>query len=178
MRPGPSTAKPFSAFAPLDAPFPMATHAAPRAKRPVGSKPKRKSDRIRAARERWEAETLRPFKASAPERAEEFMTTSSVPVKGLYTSEALAGFGELEDLGFPGEFPYTRGVYPTMYRGRLWTMRLFSGFGTAGETNQRLKYLLAHGQTGLSIAFDLPTLYGYDTDHEWAAGEFGKCGVG
>jgi methylmalonyl-CoA mutase N-terminal domain/subunit len=156
----------------------MAARASHRAKRPVNGSPKRKGDRVRASRERWEAETLRPFLANSPERAEEFMTTSSVPVGGLYTSADLAKFDELEDLGFPGEFPYTRGVYPTMYRGRLWTMRLFAGFGTASETNQRLKYLLAHGQTGLSIAFDLPTLYGYDTDHEWSLGEFGKCGVG
>jgi methylmalonyl-CoA mutase N-terminal domain/subunit len=133
---------------------------------------------LRAERERWEAETLRPFTAKSPERADEFMTTSSVPVKRLYTADDLGPFDEVEDLGFPGEFPFTRGVYPTMYRGRLWTMRQFSGFGTAAETNARLKYLLAHGQTGLSIAFDLPTLYGYDTDDAWAAGEFGKCGVG
>ena len=140
--------------------------------------PPRVATKKRPARERWEAETLRPFVAKTPERADEFMTTSSVPVKRIYTREDLKGFDEIEDLGFPGEFPFTRGVYPTMYRGRLWTMRQFSGFGGATETNARLKYLLAHGQTGLSIAFDLPTLYGYDTDDAWAAGEFGKCGVG
>jgi methylmalonyl-CoA mutase, N-terminal domain len=154
----------------------MASRAAPRVKPSPERAPKGKGPR--AERERWEAETLRPFVAKTPERAEEFMTTSSVPVKRIYTREDLAGFDEERDLGFPGEFPFTRGVYPTMYRGRLWTMRQFSGFGGATETNARLKFLLAHGQTGLSIAFDLPTLYGYDTDDAWAAGEFGKCGVG
>ncbi len=156
----------------------MATRASPPAKpRAQGPRPS-KGDAARRARERWEGETLRPFVQKSPERAEDFRTTSSVRVKRLYTSEDLGSFDELNDLGFPGEFPFTRGVYPTMYRGRLWTMRQFSGFGTATETNARLKYLLAHGQTGLSIAFDLPTLYGYDTDDPWAVGEFGKCGVG
>jgi len=157
---------------------PMATRALPQARNGGPGPRPRKGSAAGRSRERWEAETLRPFMERSPERAEEFTTTSSVPVKRLYTSEDLSSFDELEDLGFPGEFPFTRGVYPTMYRGRLWTMRQFSGFGTANETNARLKYLLAHGQTGLSIAFDLPTLYGYDTDDPWAGGEFGKCGVG
>jgi len=112
------------------------------------------------------------------ERPVRFETLSGIPIERVYTPESLGDWSPAEKLGAPGQYPFTRGVYPTMYRGRLWTMRLFSGFGTAAETNRRLNYLLAHGQTGLSIAFDLPTLYGYDTDHEWAAGEFGKCGVG
>jgi methylmalonyl-CoA mutase N-terminal domain/subunit len=156
----------------------VATRTAPRSKASPERAPKRKTDRVREARERWEAETLRPFVTKTPERGEGFMTTSSVPVNRLYTSEDIPDFEEVGDLGFPGEFPFTRGVYPSMYRGRLWTMRQFSGFGTAGETNARLKYLRGHGQTGLSIAFDLPTLYGYDADDPWALGEFGKCGVG
>jgi len=156
----------------------MATRAAPRIKKEPRAATRARGARAREGSERWQAETLRPFLEKTPERADEFMTTSSVPVKRLYTAEDLEDFDELRDRGFPGEFPFTRGVYPTMYRGRLWTMRLFSGFGTAAETNARLKYLLAHGQTGLSIAFDLPTLYGYDTDHKWSVGEFGKCGVG
>src|SRR5260370_21724988 len=88
-----------------------------------------------------------------------------------------AGFDYSRDLGLPGEYPYTRGVQPTMYRAQSWTMRMFAGFGTAEDTNRRFKYLLQQGQTGLSTAFDMATLYGYDTDHAQAAGEFGKCGV-
>ncbi len=156
----------------------MASRSGQRPKPREGGRAATAGERAREERERWQQETLRPFTAKAPERAEEFLTTSSVPVHRIYTREDTEGLDEVEDLGFPGEYPYTRGIYPTMYRGRLWTMRMFSGFGTATETNRRLKYLLANGQTGLSIAFDLPTLYGYDTDHEWSAGEFGKCGVG
>src|SRR5882762_10211604 len=124
---------------PLPRPTAMAARAAPRIKKGQPPASRGKGERAREARERWEAETLRPFLEKSPERSEEFMTTSSVPVKRLYTSEDLSGFDELRDLGFPGEFPFTRGVYPTMYRGRLWTMRLFSGFRTAAETNRRLK---------------------------------------
>ncbi len=91
------------------------------------------------------------------------MTTSSAPVERLYTPLDVAGLDYERDLGFPGEYPFTRGVHPTMHRGRLWTMRMFAGFGTAEETNARYKYLLEHGETGLSVAFDMPTLYGYDT---------------
>ena len=105
------------------------------------------------------------------------MTTSSKPVKRLYSPADLPEFDYQQDLGFPGEPPYTRGVYPTMYRGRLWTMRMYSGFGNAEQTNERYRYLLKQGQTGLSVAFDLPTQIGYDTDHPMAAGEVGKCGV-
>ncbi|MEJ2209508.1 MAG: methylmalonyl-CoA mutase family protein, partial [Anaerolineae bacterium] len=104
-------------------------------------------------------------------------TTSSAPVDRLYTPLDVAGLDYERDLGFPGEYPYTRGVHATMHRGRLWTMRMFAGFGTAEETNARYKYLLEHGETGLSVAFDMPTLYGYDTDAPEALGEFGKCGV-
>ncbi len=112
-----------------------------------------------------------------PERSEEFITTSSEEVDRLYTPLDVEGMDYLEDLGLPGQYPFTRGVHPTMHRGRLWTMRMFAGFGTAEETNQRFKYLLEQGQTGLSIAFDLATLMGYDTDAPEAIGEFGKCGV-
>ncbi len=106
-----------------------------------------------------------------------FVTQSSAAVKPVYTSQDLQDFDEETSLGYPGEFPYTRGVHPTMYRGRLWTMRQFAGFGTAEDTNKRYKYLLEHGQTGLSVAFDFPTLMGYDSDHARAEGEVGKCGV-
>jgi methylmalonyl-CoA mutase, N-terminal domain len=107
----------------------------------------------------------------------EFTTLSGVPVKRLYTEEDLSGFDYQRDLGDPGEYPYTRGIHRTMYRGKLWTMRQFSGFGSPEDTNARLHYLLKQGQTGLSIAFDLPTLMGYDSDHALAEGEVGKCGV-
>src|SRR5205085_1976060 len=106
-----------------------------------------------------------------------FITTSSEPVERLYTPLDLPDFDYLEDLGFPGEYPYTRGVHATGHRGKLWTMRLFSGFGSAEESNARYKYLLDQGGMGLSIAFDLATLMGYDTDAPEALGEFGKCGV-
>jgi len=131
---------------------------------------------IRQARQRWEQTTLQETLDRQPERYEEFITTSGEPVERLYTPLDVEG-DYTEKLGFPGEYPFTRGVHPTMHRGRLWTMRQFSGFGTAEETNARFKYLLEQGQTGLSVAFDLPTLYGYDTDAPEAEGEFGKCGV-
>ena len=128
-------------------------------------------------RERWETTTLQKTLDRHVERQEEFITTSSEPVERLYTPLDVKDFDYMRDLGFPGEYPYTRGVHPTMHRGRLWTMRMFAGFGTAKETNARYKYLLDHGETGLSVAFDMPTLMGYDTDAPEAAGEFGKCGV-
>ncbi|GAW94260.1 acyl-CoA mutase large subunit family protein [Calderihabitans maritimus] len=112
-----------------------------------------------------------------PERREEFETDSKITIERLYTPVSLKDFDYGEDLGFPGEYPFTRGVQPTMYRGRLWTMRQYAGFGTAEETNQRFKYLLEQGQTGLSVAFDLPTQIGYDSDHMLARGEVGKVGV-
>src|SRR5690242_15253023 len=107
----------------------------------------------------------------------QFTTISGVPVKAVYGPEDLADFDTARDLGAPGEFPYTRGIHPTMYRGRLWTMRQFSGFATPEETNARYHYLLQQGQTGLSVAFDLPTLMGYDADHAMSEGEVGKCGA-
>ena len=137
-------------------------------------------DKLKALQERkeqWEEETLHDSLSKHPERLETFMTTSSVPVERLYTPLDVAGLDYGRDLGFPGEYPYTRGVHSTMHRGRLWTMRMFAGFGTAEETNARYKYLLEHGETGLSVAFDMPTLYGYDSDAPEALGEFGKCGV-
>jgi methylmalonyl-CoA mutase N-terminal domain/subunit len=134
-------------------------------------------DDVAARKQQWEATTLREVLMKMPERADEFITTSSFPIERLYTPADLPGLDYQEELGFPGEYPYTRGVHATMHRGRLWTMRMFAGFGTAEETNQRFKYLLDKGQTGLSVAFDLPTLMGYDTDAPEALGEFGKCGV-
>ena len=111
------------------------------------------------------------------ERQAKFTTLSGVPVHPLYSEDDLKDFSYGRDLGDPGEYPYTRGIHPAMYRGKLWTMRQFSGFGSPEDTNQRLHYLLKQGQTGLSIAFDLPTLMGYDSDHTLAEGEVGKCGV-
>ena len=118
---------------------------------------------IEEAQARWERETLRPALGRAPERAR-FLTSWDTPVPRLSTAQDVAGLDYLRDLGFPGEYPFVRGVQPTMYRGRLWTMRQYAGFGTAGETNRRFRYLLSQGQTGLSVAFDLPTQMGYDAD--------------
>jgi methylmalonyl-CoA mutase N-terminal domain/subunit len=129
------------------------------------------------AETRWEETVLKPALEHSPERKELFTTLSGVPVERLYTPADLADFDYARDLGDPGEYPFTRGIHSSMYRGRLWTMRQFSGFGTPEDTNQRLHYLLKQGQTGLSIAFDLPTLMGYDSDHALAKGEVGKCGV-
>lgn len=125
----------------------------------------------------WQKEILDPFLKKTPERDVDFTTVSGVPIDRLYSSEDLSKVNEQDDLGFPGEFPYTRGVYPSMHRGRLWTMRQFAGFGTAEDTNQRFKYLLAHGQTGLSTAFHFPTIMGYDSDDPRSRGEVGVCGV-
>ena len=131
-----------------------------------------------SAKERaWEENTLRSTLEKSPERQTEFTTISGFPIRRLYTPADLPGWDPNRDLGFPGEPPYTRGIHSTMHRGRLWTMRQFAGFGTAEDTNQRFRYLLAQGQTGLSTAFDLPTLMGYDSDHPLAEGEVGKCGV-
>ena len=130
------------------------------------------------AYEKWKTEVLEPSLKKNPERVKEFMTTSSQKVDRLYTPLDTAHIDYQRDISYPGEFPYTRGIHSTMYRGRLWTMRMFAGFGSAEETNARFKYLLEQGQTGLSTAFDLPTLYGYDSDSPTAAGEFGECGVG
>ncbi len=138
---------------------------------------RQKLQELKNALERWEETTLQKSLNVMPERREEFITASSEPVERLYTPLDVADLDYLADLGLPGEYPFTRGVHPTMHRGKLWTMRMFAGFGTAEETNRRFKYLLEQGQTGLSIAFDLPTLMGYDTDQPEALGEFGKCGV-
>ncbi len=114
---------------------------------------------------------------ATPERKESFTTLGGIPLKTVYTQEDIAQQNSGESIGVPGEFPYTRGIYPTMYRGRLWTMRQYAGFGTAAQSNERFRYLLAKGQTGLSVAFDLPTQIGHDSDHPRAAGEVGKVGV-
>jgi methylmalonyl-CoA mutase N-terminal domain/subunit len=125
----------------------------------------------------WEEKTLGPTLANSPERQAEFTTISGYPIRRLYTPGDLCDWDPQRDLGYPGEPPYTRGIHATMHRGRLWTMRQFAGFGAAEDTNQRFRYLLAQGQTGLSTAFDLPTLMGYDSDHSLSEGEVGKCGV-
>ncbi|MBI4456008.1 MAG: methylmalonyl-CoA mutase family protein [Acidobacteria bacterium] len=125
----------------------------------------------------WEEGILKQALEYLPEREIPFTTVSGKEIAPLYTEEDLQGWDSNRDLGFPGEFPYTRGIHPSMYRSRLWTMRLFSGFGTPEDTNSRFKYLLASGQTGLSVAFDLPTLMGIDSDNPLAEGEVGKCGV-
>jgi len=132
---------------------------------------------IKRQEARWERKTLKEWIGENPERKKEFRNPSNIPIQRLYTPNDVAYQNEIGQAGFPGEQPYLRGVYPTMYRGRLWTMRMFSGFGTPEDTNKRLHYLLEHGETGLSIAFDMPTLYGYDPDHPRAEGEVGRCGV-
>jgi len=134
-------------------------------------------DAIEKRLRRWEQTTLRDSLKKQPESRESFITTSSTPVGRLYTPLDIRNDDVSETLGVPGEFPYTRGIHPTMYRGRLWTMRMFAGFGSAEDTNRRFKYLIDHGETGLSVALDMPTLYGYDTDAPEAKGEFGTCGV-
>lgn len=125
----------------------------------------------------WQEKTLHPFLKKASERLPEFTSVSGTPVKRLHTPADLEDWDYCRDLGYPGEPPYTRGAYPTMYRGKLWTMRQFSGFGTPEDTNQRFHYLLSQGQSGLSVAFHLPTLMGLDSDHPMSEGEVGKCGV-
>ena len=125
----------------------------------------------------WKEEKYDKALKKASSKKMEYTTISGKKIKELYTPLDLDGFDYLKQLSFPGEYPYTRGIHPTMYRGRLWTMRQFSGFGTAEDTNKRYKYLLSHGQTGLSVAFHLPTLMGLDSDHPLAQGEIGKCGV-
>lgn len=129
------------------------------------------------ADERWREETLEPTLRKMPERMEQFTTTSLYPIKGLYTPADLEDIDFDADVNYPGQFPYTRGIHATGHRGRLWTMRQFAGFGSAFDTNKRFKYLLSQGQTGLSTAFDLPTLMGLDADNPLSEGEVGKCGV-
>ena len=130
------------------------------------------SEQLRSHVAQW-----RDKNAGAEHRRPDYKTPSQIPVNQVYTPEDLQDSDYLRDLGMPGEYPYLRGVHPTGYRGRLWTMRMFAGFGLAEETNERFKILLGNGETGLSVAFDMPTLYGYDTDDPRAAGEFGTCGV-
>ncbi|MEX0638332.1 MAG: methylmalonyl-CoA mutase family protein [Burkholderiales bacterium] len=133
-------------------------------------------DEFRRQLESWERNELAAFLEKAPERRTEFRTSTGFPVKRVYTALDLAQTPP-EDIGLPGQYPFTRGAYPTMYRGRLWTMRQIAGFGTAEDTNQRFKYLIAQGQTGLSTDFDMPTLMGYDSDHPMSEGEVGREGV-
>ncbi len=135
------------------------------------------NDSLKKEKERWESTTLKKVIDRFPERKKEFRSYSGIPIERVYTPLDIEGFNYLSHLGFPGEYPYTRGVQPTMYRGRFWTMRQYAGFGTAKESNQRYKYLLSQGQTGLSIAFDLPTQMGYDSDNPLVSGEVGKVGV-
>jgi methylmalonyl-CoA mutase, N-terminal domain len=140
-------------------------------KEPTAARPEGRSQ---DAKRRWEAEVVAPALAKSPERRERFETLGGVPVERLHVPSDTDDF---ERIGYPGQYPYTRGVHPTMYRGRVWSMRMFSGFGTPEDTNKRFHYLLAHGESGLSIAFDDPTLYGIDADDPEALGEVGKCGV-
>ncbi|WP_456398520.1 acyl-CoA mutase large subunit family protein, partial [Palaeococcus sp. (in: euryarchaeotes)] len=138
---------------------------------------KEKVEEIKKAEKEWEEKAVKPLIAKRPERREKFMTDDGFEIKRTYTPADLGEWDYLEKLNFPGQYPFTRGVYPTMYRGRFWTMRQYAGFGTAEESNKRYKYLLSQGQTGLSVAFDLPTQIGYDSDHPMSEGEVGKVGV-
>ena len=138
---------------------------------------KKELDKIKDKRVDWEKNNYEKLVKKHPERKEKFENLSSTEIKSLYTPDDISHIDYLKDIGFPGEYPFLRGVHSTMHRGRLWTMRQFAGFGSAKETNERYKYLLDHGETGLSVAFDYPTLYGYDSDHPLSRGEFGKCGV-
>lgn len=138
---------------------------------------KEKIKQVKEEKKKWEEGSLKKVLDRFPERKENFVTGSGVDVERVYTPEDIENFNYMEKLGYPGDYPYTRGVQPTMYRGRLWTMRQYAGFATAEETNKRYKYLLEQGQTGLSVAFDLPTQIGYDSDHSMAQGEVGKVGV-
>jgi len=134
-------------------------------------------DDIKKAQQTWEERTLTRTLARSPERRPQFTTTSDIEVQRLYTPADRSDDAYLETVGFPGTYPFTRGVQPTMYRGRFWTMRQYAGFGTAEESNRRYRYLLEQGQTGISVAFDLPTQMGRDSDHPRAAGEVGRVGV-
>src|SRR6201991_2845871 len=138
---------------------------------------KESSSPVELEQERWEEDTLRPALNKHPERKKSFQTVSLAEVDRLYTPVDTEDVDFNRDISFPGEFPYTRGIHPTGYRGKLWTMRQFAGFSTPEETNARFKYLLEQGQTGLSVAYDLPTLMGYDADSNLSEGEVGKCGV-
>jgi methylmalonyl-CoA mutase N-terminal domain/subunit len=157
----------------VDSPMAASRAAARRAER-VGHAPPRPEGRAVEAKRRWEAEVVEPALAKSPERKERFETLGGIPVERLYVPSSSDDFSRI---GYPGQYPYTRGVHPSMYRGRVWSMRMFSGFGTPEDTNRRFHYLLSHGESGLSIAFDDPTLYGIDADDPEALGEVGKCGV-
>jgi methylmalonyl-CoA mutase N-terminal domain/subunit len=135
------------------------------------------SDNTKKEKERWEKETLKSLLDKMPESESKFTTVSGKEIGRLYTPDDIKDIDFMRDISFPGEYPYTRGVQASMYRGRLWTFRQFSGFGTPEDTNRRYRHLLEQGQAGLSVAFDLPTLMGYDSDHELSQGEVGKCGV-
>src|SRR5437773_190330 len=139
--------------------------------------PHHNNEEIAAQQQRWQTQVVEPVLARTPERQTHFTTSSGLTLKRLYTPLHSPDADYLEQRNFPGQFPFTRGVHPTMYRGRLWTMRQYAGFGTAEVSNQRYKFLLERGQKGLSVAFDLPTQMGYDSDHPMAAGEVGKVGV-
>ena len=134
-------------------------------------------EKLKKQKERWSQTTLKAFVSKSPERQAKFLTASSEAVEPLYTPLDAGSDDYCLNQGFPGQYPFTRGIYPNMYRGRLWTMRQYAGFGTAQQSNERYKYLLANGQTGLSVAFDLPTQIGYDSSHSLAEGEVGKVGV-
>lgn len=138
---------------------------------------KKEIENIKKEKDNWMKNCYNPHVKKHPERKEKFENLSWEEIKPLYTPDDISHLDYIKDIGFPGVYPFLRGIHPNMHRGRLWTMRQFSGFGTAEETNKRYHYLLEHGETGLSVAFDYPTLYGYDTDHPFARGEFGKCGV-
>ena len=138
---------------------------------------KKELEKIKQKKDEWDKNSYLKHVKSHPERKNRFENLSDNEIKNLYTPGDISHLEYIKDMGFPGEYPYLRGIHPAMYRRRLWTMRQFAGFGSAEETNQRYKYLLEHGETGLSVAFDYPTLYGYDTDHPLSRGEFGKCGV-
>jgi len=137
----------------------------------------KKIEELKQECERWEKTTLPKWLGQCPECKSEFKNHSGITIKRLYMPEDIKDLDYMRDLGFPGEYPFTRGVHATMYRGRLWTMRMFAGFGTAADTNRRFKYLLKEGESGLSTAFDYPTIMGYDSDHPMAKGEVGTCGV-
>jgi methylmalonyl-CoA mutase N-terminal domain/subunit len=154
---------------------PTLLNEASREAKPTVYKPDALSS-LAEARRRWEAASAQA-EAKAPFWKTDFTTVSGMEVPHLVTPEQVADVDPIATLGIPGEYPYTRGIHPTGYRGKLWTMRQFAGFGTAADTNARFKYLLSQGQTGLSVAFHLPTLYGYDSDHPMSNGEVGKCGV-
>src|ERR1700736_832871 len=146
----------------------------------AGAPPMQTPEKVRTAaddREEWEQLTLLPFTERRPESRETFRTLGGLPLERIYTPEHAADLDYARDLGFPGQFPYTRGPYPTMYRAQPWTMRQIAGFGTADDTNARFRFLIAQGQTGISTDFDMPTLMGYDSDDERSEGEVGREGV-